>query len=77
MGHPGLLSAQPDRRAMLLQGEDRQWYHSHMHNENSETRGEGVPPAPLQQTAHLHCGDHARKSQRQDLQSSGLDDLGL
>jgi hypothetical protein len=27
MGHPGLPSAQPDRREPLLEGEERSWYH--------------------------------------------------
>jgi len=45
MGHPGLLSAQPDRRATLLRGEGRQWYHLRAQKQNSETRGEGAPPA--------------------------------
>jgi hypothetical protein len=30
---------------MLLESEDREWHHSRVQNENSGTRGGGVPPA--------------------------------
>jgi len=45
VGHPGLRVAQPERHAMLLESEDREWHHSRVQNENSGTRGGGVPPA--------------------------------
>ena len=46
MGHPGLLRAQPDGRAMLLCGEGCQWYYPGVSTEE-KTFGKGEPPATL------------------------------